>query len=118
MFKYTEIAMFLNNNQSSIERYSFESGTWVCRSESKAREWANNILQLKPYGEKFYNRSIFVRAMIKVMSNKPEFVFDEFLHKVKLRPLNFKQCGTVDQYVEMIEDIYNYRRSDKVNLRF
>jgi hypothetical protein len=27
-------------------------------------------------------------------------------------------CGTVEQYVEMIEDIYNYRRSDKVNLRF
>jgi len=27
-------------------------------------------------------------------------------------------CGTVDQYVEMIEDIYNFKRSKKVNLRF
>ncbi len=118
MFKYTEIAMFLNNNQSSIQRDTFENGQWEVRSVSKAREWANNILQLKEYGEKFFNRAIFVRAMIKVMSNKPEFVFDEFIHKVKLRPMNFKQCGTVDQYVEMIEDIYNYRRSDKINLRF
>ena len=118
MFKYTEIAMFLNNNQSTIQRDTFENGQWEVKSVSKAREWANNILQLKEYGEKFFNRAIFVRAMIKVMSNKPEFVFDEFLHKVKLRPMNFKQCGTVDQYVEMIEDIYNYRRSDKLNLRF
>jgi hypothetical protein len=118
MFKYTEIAMFLNNNQSSIQRDTFENGQWEVRSVSKAREWANNILQLKEYGEKFFNRAIFVRAMIKVMSNKPEFVFDEFIHKVKLRPMNFKQCGTVDQYVEMVEDIYNYRRSDKINLRF
>ena len=118
MFKYTEIAMFLNNNQSSIQRDTFENGQWEVKSVTKARQWATDILQLKEYGEKFFNRAIFVRAMIKVMSNKPEFVFDEFLHKVKLRPLNFKQCGTVDQYVEMIEDIYNYRRSDKVNLRF
>ena len=118
MFKYTEIAMFLNNNQSSIKRDTFESGEWEVKSVTKARQWANDILQLKSYGEKFYNRAIFVRAMIKVMSTKPEFVFDEFLHKVKLRPMNFKQCGTVDQYVEMIEDIYNYRRSDKINLRF
>ena len=27
-------------------------------------------------------------------------------------------CGTTDQYVEMIEDIYNFKRSKKVNLRF
>jgi hypothetical protein len=118
MFKYTEIAMFLNNNQSSIKRDTFESGQWVSKSETKARRWANDILQLKPFGEKFYNRSIFVRAMIKIMSNKSEFNFEDFLHKVKLRPTNFVQCGTVDQYVEMIENIYNYRRSEKINLRF
>jgi hypothetical protein len=118
MFKYTEIAMFLNNNMTTIKRDTFESGQYEVKSVLKARNWANNILELKPYGEKFFNRAIFVRAMIKVLSNKPEFVFEEFLHKVKLRPMNFKQCGTVDQYVEMIEDIYNYRRSDKINLRF
>ena len=46
------------------------------------------------------------------------FVFDEFLHKVKLRPNKLVPCGTVEQYVEMIEDIYNYKRGSKVNLRF
>jgi hypothetical protein len=117
-YKYTEIAMFLSNSLNSVHRDTFESGNYSVKDVNKGRKWANEILQLKPFGEKFYNRSIFVRAMIKVMSNKPEFIFEEFLHKVKLRPMNFVQCGTVDQYVEMIENVYNYRRSDKINLRF
>lgn len=117
-YKYTEIAMFLSNSLHSVNRDVFESGNYSVKDVNKGRKWANEILQLKPFGEKFYNRSIFVRAMIKVMSNKSEFIFEEFLHKVKLRPMNFVQCGTVDQYVEMIESVYNYRRSDKINLRF
>jgi hypothetical protein len=118
MFKYTEVAMFLNNSMSSIKRDTFESGNYTIKSEKRGREWANYILEIKPYFEKYYNKSIFVRAFIKIISNKPEFLFEEFLHKVKLRPNMLVACGTVEQYVEMIEDIYNYRRSDKVNLRF
>jgi hypothetical protein len=118
MFKYTEVAMLLNNTLSTIKRDTFESGDYVVKNERKAREWAGYILELKPYFEKYYTKAIFVRAFIKIVSNKKEFVFSEFLHKVKLRPNNLVACGTVDQYVEMIENIYNYKRSSKVNLRF
>ena len=118
MFKYTEIAMFLNNSLHSVNRDSFENGQWVVKNEKRGREWANYVLELKPYFEKYYAKSIFVRAFIKIISNKPEFIFEEFLHKVKLRPNRLVACGTVEQYVEMIENIYNYRRSDKINLRF
>lgn len=119
MFKYTEIAMLLNNNMSSVDRYVFESGNYVVKNEKKAREWGNNILALKPYFEKYYTKSIFMRGLIKVLVTKGDvFNFDEFLHKVKLRPTRLVPCGTVDQYVELIEDIYNYKRSNKVNLRF
>jgi hypothetical protein len=120
MFKYTLIAMFLNNTQSSVERDVFESGSYQVKDINKARKWANNVIQLKPYFEGYYNKSIFVRALIRVLSTKKEFSFDEFLHKVKLRPTNLVPCGTVEQYVMLIEDIYNYRRkeSDKINLRF
>jgi hypothetical protein len=118
MFKYTEIAMLLNNSMSSIKRDTFESGEYVVKNEKKAREWSNFLLEIKPHFEKYYNKSIFVRALIKILSNKKEFKFDEFMHKVKLRPTKLVACGTVEQYIEMIEDIYNYKRSDKVNLRF
>jgi hypothetical protein len=118
MFKYTEISMFLNNNQSTISRHTFESGNYVVKSVKVGREWANNILQVKPYFEKYYNRAIFVRAMIKIFSTKPEFVFDEFIRKLKLRPTMLVPCGTVEQYVEVIETIYNHHRGNKVNLRY
>jgi hypothetical protein len=118
MFKYTEVAMLLNNTLSTIKRDTFESGDYVVKNEKKGKLWGEYILELKPYFEKYYNKSIFVRAFIKIISNKKEFVFSEFLHKVKLRPNMMKPCGTVDQYVEMIEDIYNFKRSNKVNLRF
>ncbi len=118
MFKYTEISMFLNNNQTTIARHTFESGNYVVKSVKIGREWANNILQVKPFFEKYYNRAIFVRAMIKIFSTKPEFVFDEFIRKLKLRPTMLVPCGTVEQYVEVIENIYNHCRSNKVNLRY
>lgn len=118
MFRYTEIAMFLNNSCSSVKRDTFESGEYIAKSDKKGRDWANNVLQLKPYFEKYYNKSIFVRAIIKILSNKKEFIFDEFMHKVKLRPTKLQPCGTVEQYIQMIEDIYNYKRGEKVNLRF
>jgi len=118
MFKYTEVAMFLSNSMSTVQRHIFESGNYNVKNEKRGREWADYVLQLRPYFEKYYNKSIFVRALIKILSNKKDFVFEEFLHKVKLRPTKLVPCGTVEQYVELIEDIYNYRRSEKVNLRF
>jgi hypothetical protein len=118
MFRYTEVAMLLSNSMTGVKRDTFESGQYVIKNEKKARLWADNLLELQPYFEKYYNKSIFVRAFVKIISNKKDFLFSEFLHKVKLRPTKLVPCGTVEQYVEMIEDIYNYKRKDKLNLRF
>jgi hypothetical protein len=119
MFKFTELTMFLNNGLNNASRGVFESGDWKIKNVKTAELWVERILQLKPYFEQ-YNRSIFVRAVVKIMSKKTEFSFDEFLHKVKLRPTMLRPCGTVDQYVEMIEELYNYHRrnDEKLNLRF
>lgn len=117
-FKITECTNFCTNGVTTVDRDQFQEGRWVTKDMKKAREYANNISQLKPYFDKYYTRSIFVRAMMKIMSSKKEFNFDEFLHKVKLRPNMLVPCGTVEQYVEMIESLYNYKRKEKVNLRF
>ena len=115
----TEAMMLLSNKFSSAKRGAFEDGEWKMGSDKVAREWADNVMSLEPYFDG-YNRSIFVRALIKIFVNKPEFVFSEFLHKVKLRPQMIYKCGTVDSYLMMIEELYNYRRrnAEKLNLRF
>lgn len=120
-FRPTECTMLVRNGLGSAERESFETGKFEVKDMKLAYKWGHNIMSLKPYFEKGYNKSIFVRAMIKVLSTKGDvFNFEEFLHKVHLRPKSIFMCGTVEQYVEMIENIYNYRRRDdeKVNLRF
>lgn len=119
-FKYTEIGMFCNNSLCPVQRDSFENGLFVTKSMKVAELWANNITQLRDYFPKYYNRAIFVRAMVKLLSQKPDFIFDEFMKKVKLRPNMLTPCGTVDQYVEMIVKLYNYNRREdsRIDSRF
>lgn len=94
----------------------FRKGTFKVRNLEQAERWAEQILKLEPYFE-FFKFRTFVMAIIQ-MFKKPEFDFEEFLHKLKLQPTRLKKCATVAQYVELIEDIYNYRRTEKVTLRF
>lgn len=117
-FRPTEAMMLVRNTGSAQTRHQFEQGLFEVKDMKLAYQWGHNIMSLKPYFDG-YCKSIFVRAMIRVLQN-PQFNFDEFLHKVKLRPSMIFMCGTVDQYLEMIENIYNYRRrnEEKVNLRF
>jgi hypothetical protein len=49
---------------------------------------------------------------------KPQFEFIEFLQKLKIQPLALQDCTDINQYILLIEEIYNYKRRDKVNLRF
>lgn len=121
MFTLTERMMFLRNSGTKhAGKESFQAGKFEVESVRTAEKWANQILQLKPYFEKGFNKSQFVRAILTIMEKKREFKFEEFLHKVKLRPTSIKLCGDKRAYCEMIEEIYNYRRKneDKLNLRF
>lgn len=115
--KVTECMMLCKNSFSSVPRNEFESGNFTTRDMTKARLWGDYIMSLKPFF-KGYNRSIFVRSLVKVLSKKPEFNFEKFLHKVQLRPNLVVMCGTVEQYTNMIEEVYNFGSRDKINLRF
>lgn len=119
-FKFTEHLMFLKNMASDSSKEEFSSGDFKIKSFKKACEYADNLLKLQPYFEKYYNKSQFVRTMLIIMSNNKKFDFDEFLHKVKLRPTSLRPCGDKRSYSEMIEEIYNYRRrnDEKIDIRF
>jgi hypothetical protein len=109
-----------NSGTRHVDKQDFADGKFIVGDMDKAKEWANNLLQLKPYFEKGYNKSVFVRTLLTIMEKKSDFKFEEFLHKVKLRPSSIFMCGDKKSYAEMIEDIYNYKRrtDEKLNLRF
>jgi hypothetical protein len=64
-----------------------------------------------------YKMRWFVYAMVRLFK-KPQFEFTEFLQKLKTQPTALQVCNDVNQYISLIEEIYNYRRREKVSLRY
>lgn len=107
---------FQKMNKVSKRSEVFEEGTWKVRNIELAQDNADKIRLIKPfyYG---YSRSTFVGTMLTMFVNK-NFDFNEFMHKLRLQPTALVDCATRDQYKMLIEDIYNYRSRNKVNLRY
>lgn len=94
----------------------FESGTWKGKDFNLAQDWANKIRMIKPYFAG-YNKIVFVGTMITLFNNQ-NFDFNEFMHKVRLQPTALVDCANRDQMRTLIENIYNYRSRNKINLRY
>lgn len=132
-FSFTDCIVLCSNTTSSAGTYSltdkyrkdgtrtnqaqvFEEGTWVGKDFDLAQQFAYKIRMVKPYFEG-YNKSIFVCTMIGLLQNNL-FDFSEFMHKVRLQPKALVDCANREQMRSLIEDIYNYRSRNKVNLRY
>jgi len=81
-----------------------------------AEKFMDMLYLFEPYFNGFKSRS-FVFALMK-LSNNPDFSITELLQKVKIQPSALQSCVHVNQMISLIEEIYNYKRRDKVNLRF
>ena len=114
------IAMCSNNSVNSGTTNNgqkpFENGVWKCKSLDIAQDWANKIRMIKPY-YLGYNRSNFIGTMTILFKNEL-FDFNEFMHKLRLQPTAMVDCANREQYRTLIEDIYNYKSRNKINLRY
>jgi hypothetical protein len=121
MFSLTEQMMLLKNSGTKhASKEQFEKGKFEVANVKKAEQWADYLLALKPYFEKGYNKSNFVRTILTIAEKKKGFSFERFIQKVKLRPGKIFLCGDKNSYSEMIHNLYNYmtREDDKLDLRF
>jgi hypothetical protein len=103
-------------NKRNANSQVFEEGTWVGKDFKLAQDWANKIRLLKPYYIN-YNNSHFVGTMLSLFQNN-NFDFNEFMHKLRLQPTALVDCANREQFKTLIEDIYNYKSRNKVNLRY
>jgi hypothetical protein len=106
----------LKNGEISNQSEIFVNGTWKGKDFELAQEWAEKIRLIKPYYNG-YNRSVLVRVMISLFKN-PAFDYSEFMHKIRLQPKALIDCANVQQQKLLIEEIYNYKSRNKVNLRY
>jgi hypothetical protein len=95
---------------------SFYKGEFKVRSIKFAEDVIQKVLKVQPYYASVRRRS-FIFAMAGMLKNE-NFDFQEFLQKLKIQPTAMKDCTNVNNYKALIEEIYNYRRRDKVNLRY
>jgi len=94
----------------------FKEGIFKVKDLKEARRTADKIMMIEPYYKGFLRRS-FIYALIGMFKNEI-FEFTEFLAKLKQQPTTMQDCTSITQYKVLIEEIYNYRRREKVNLRF
>lgn len=94
----------------------FHNGDFKIKNYQDAEHKAEMICLFKDLYPGYKRRS-FVYAMLTLF-NKPQFELTEFLQKVKLQPSAMVDCTDSKQYISLIEEIYNYRRREKVTLRY
>ena len=117
----TCIAFCNNTTDSTHNRLGennevFEDGTWKGRDFKLAQSWADKIRLIKPYYSN-YTRSSFIGTMISLL-RKEEFDLKTFIRKLELQPSALSDCSNRAQYKMLIEEIYNYKNRNKVNLRY
>lgn len=95
---------------------TFADGELEIPNESRSYDIAEKIMQIQPFYDGF-NRITFVRAMMRLFNN-PNYDHNTFIKKLKIQPTALRHCQSVDQYLLLIEDIYNYRSRDKGSLRY
>lgn len=106
-----------SNKYGRVTLRDFEDGNLVCFNYELSCEMAQKILMIKPYSSEVYNRKEFVSAMMQMFKNE-NYDHNEFIQKLRQQPTSLVLCINVEQYKKLVEDIYNYRRRDKINLRF
>ena len=95
---------------------SFKRGDFVFDDYMGAIERADKLTALKTYTD-LYNDTYFIYAMLKMFKN-PEFELTTFMQKLSFQNGALVKCRDVRTYITLIEEIYNYKSRNKVNLRF
>jgi len=113
---HNECMLLLSGTGSTKNAGNFNSGLLKIKSMKEAKTIIEKILLLQPYYDGFKRRT-FIYCMYGLMKNQ-NFEFTEFIQKLKIQPTALQHCTDVEQYTALIEEIYNYKRRDKINLRF
>lgn len=116
----TDTAKGVNNRGSVLEGRgrvkNFEEGRLTIPDIKTSYDNAEKVLMFKPYYDGF-NRSVFVSALIGIFKNE-NYNHTEMIGKLSNQPSSLTHCTNVTQYKLLIEDIYNYRRREKISLRY
>ena len=111
-----EIAVGKNVRFSELE----ELKTFDFANEPYATKVAEALIALKEVDindQPVYKRREFSRAIFQVLKVEG-FELDTLITKIKLQPRKFVPCGNPAQYIDMLEELYNFRNKKPLHFDF
>lgn len=117
-FGHNEIQALLSNKtrMGGHKIQDFKDGNFVIVDLNQATRNAEKITMCSKYYDGYKRRS-FVYAMLDLFA-RDDYNHLEFLNKLSFQSVKLQDCTTVDQYLILIEEIYNYKRSKTTKVRF
>lgn len=89
---------------------AFQDGDFTINNYQLAHDSAKRIRLIAPFYTKYSNPT-FVRSM-KTLFNYDKYDHNIFLNKLMQNPLKLTDAQRVGQYLQQIQDIYNYRNKN------
>lgn len=75
----------------------------------------NKIQQFKMFSDKIYRHRTFLKVYMDLMTH-PDFEHEKMLQKVEQVPMKFIYCTRVNDYLRMIENVYNWKNRNPIKL--
>lgn len=94
----------------------FNEGTYETKNIHDAQKLVTLVRSIQPYFN-YYTHRAFVLAIIHLI-NDGKFKFLDFIKKLQVQPTRLRKCVSKSDYIVLIEEIYNYKRRNKINLRY
>jgi len=104
----------LKQSAGGKDTKDFQEGKFRVKNYSIACKWATEITKIKKYYYG-YNRRAFVTAMLHLL-NHENFEMKILIQKLKYQSSKLVDCTNKTQYVTLLQDIYNFKSTKKVNL--
>lgn len=114
--KILNLSLSSANDPKRNDYKRLERGDFKVKDFDAAVRVANMIMAYSPYG-KVYKSSSFVSAILK-LSRLEHFDNELIITRLERGQAKLLHCSNADDYVEMIEDIANYRRGKNNRIHF
>ena len=117
-FGHNETQALLSNltRMGGNKNEQFKDGNFVVVDYDLAVRNAEKISMCSKYYDGYKRRS-FVYAMLDLFNNE-DYSHPEFLNKLSFQSIKLQDCTTVDQYLTLMEEIYNFKRTKATKVRF
>lgn len=115
-FGHSECQALLSGVMSTSMQPIFNSGEFKIKDLKLAIDNAEKIKMISEFYDGYKRRS-FVLSLMYLFKNK-DFIFTQFIQKLKIQPTALVDCTSSSSYLLLLEEIYNYKSRNKVNLRY